>query len=310
MKILLIGATGFIGSVLAKALLQTGYSVSAITRDEQKLNKIDIRLKPIIIDLTSFNPVDVKITEFDLVFNCAGEVKNYLIMRAVHVDATKKLLSMLTQSNTRWVQLSSVGVYDQRTAGTVSENSKFLPIGEYESTKAEAEIFVKNYCLEQGIDFTILRPSNVFSNDMPNNSLRQLIKAIKTGMFFYMGNPNEFRATYVHVDVVVAALIKCGFDSKAINQDFILSDSLSQREFVTLVCDLCNKRVPLLRVPQALIRIAVGVFGWLPNFPLTRSRVDALTNKTIYSNNKIESILKFKHPKTLHETLKEFILKN
>ena len=44
-----------------------------------------------------------------------------------------------------------------------------------------------------------------------------------------------------------------------------------------------------------------SIFGWIPSFPLTPSRVDALTGRCVYSSMKAQKILGFKYSMTLEE---------
>ena len=308
MNILITGATGYIGKKLARELTRMGHSVTAITRDANKLKGLDFPLSIITIDLVNDNLIDLDLSVFDIVYNCAGELKNESLMSKLHVDATMKLLHRISNESTRWVQLSSVGVYGKNVIGIIAENRKFAPIGQYEVTKAEAEIRVKEYCLTHGIPFSILRPSNVFSSDMPNNSLRLLVNFIKRGLFFYMKNPTKVMTNYVHVDDVVIALILCGIDDKAINNDYIVSDTLTQKEFVSIICSSSGKKTPKLFIPHVIMKFLTVILAYIPSMPNLISRVDALSTEVLYSTGKIEKDLGYTKTRPLRQAIADFSL--
>jgi len=57
----------------------------------------------------------------------------------------------------------------------------------------------------------------------------------------------------------------------------------------------------ILRLPKSVVRVIVDIFGRIPGFPLTSSRVDALTGRCIYNSIKVQKILEFKYSMTLEE---------
>jgi len=65
-----------------------------------------------------------------------------------------------------------------------------------------------------------------------------------------------------------------------------------------------NKKI--FRVPEIAVRLIVSIFGWIPKFPLTSSRVDALTNRCVYDATKVQKKLGFKYSMTLEERFKLF----
>ena len=169
---------------------------------------------------------------------------------------------------------------------------------------------IKSYCEKNNIQYSILRPSNVFSDDMPNQSLRKLVSFISTGFFFYVKDPVKVMTNYVHVDDVISALILCGFDDRAINEDFIISDCLSQKEFVKIICDLSGVSSPRFILPYSLARFFIVLFSYIPFIPDYSSRLEAISTTTIYSTDKIEKKLGYKKQNPLGGAIKEFYSKN
>ena len=72
MKVLLIGATGFSGQEVLKALLSQGHSVTAITRNANSLSHKDARLK--VLEGSVLNPLFLEeaLAGQDAVINCLG----------------------------------------------------------------------------------------------------------------------------------------------------------------------------------------------------------------------------------------------
>jgi hypothetical protein len=93
---------------------------------------------------------------------------------------------------------------------------------------------------------------------------------------------------------VAEALALCGFDSRAKNQVFNLSNDCDQAIVINALAEKFNVSVPRLRMNESFVRFISFLFSWLPMFPLKKSRIDSLVGKTLYSTDKIERMLKFK----------------
>ncbi|WP_394242025.1 NAD-dependent epimerase/dehydratase family protein [Halopseudomonas laoshanensis] len=287
MDIMIFGGTGFIGNALAERLCNEGHQVDVLSRKARVSHAGGPNY--LVGDLIAGAYPSLSV--YDVIINCAGEINNQELMRSLHVDALSNVLESLpSHCKTRWIEMSSVGVYGPIHGGVVRESNEFNPVGMYEETKAEAEIMVREVCKVKGIDYTIIRPSNVFGEGMPNRSLAQLLTMVKKGLFFYIGNPDSYVMNYVHVQDVVEITIKSIEQPQARNQDFIISDSISQREFVKVIKEeLGGKRI--VQVPKMLVKLLSRCGNLIPHFPLTGSRVSALTLKSFYSVEKAEKLL-------------------
>ena len=222
-------------------------------------------------------------------------------MRKLHVDGTKQLVHASQGQVGRWVQLSSTGVYGPYRFGVVTEKSPERPSSFYEQTKAEADKIVKR----SGIPYVIIRPTNVFGQTMRNQSLSQLLEMVRKGFFFYIGEVGAL-VNYVNVKDVVDALVMCGIDDSALGNTYILSQTTEVEQMVeSFSSGLDIERKPF-RLPEWPFRQLAKVFGWLPGFPLTVSRIDALTGCCRYDSNKIREDLGFEFDFTLEERFQSF----
>jgi nucleoside-diphosphate-sugar epimerase len=296
MIIAITGSSGFIGKLLVDRHIQQGDQVRLLSR---KTPLKGVNAEYFLGDLSNPN---VDLTSFldgvDILYHCAGEVGNESLMQELHVNGTQRLADAAQGKIGRWVQLSSVGVYGVCRTSVITEDSKELPFGVYEQTKTESDNIVKN----SGTPYVIIRPSNVFGNDMPNQSLRSLLYVARKGLFFFIGKENTSLVNYVHVTDVVEALTRCGSDDKALGEVFNLSQSTTVEKMITSF----ESDKKILRLPEWIVRIIAGIFGWVPRFPLTPSRVDALTGRCVYNSTKVQKVLGFKYSMTLEEGFELF----
>lgn len=313
------GANGFIGQGLVAALYRQGLSIRVLTRRSDCVFPAGVQV--VQGDLTTPDyPLDQFLAGCEVIFHCAGEISDVTTMQLLHIDGTQRLLQATlkeaAQSGQRihWVQLSSVGTYGPpeegaRTDRIVTEVTHPHPVGEYEVTKTRSDELVLQAGEGDLMTYSIVRPSNVFGAMMPNQSLRGLISMVERGLFFYIGQPGAV-ATYVHVDDVAAALMKCAFEPKARGQIYNLSNDCPLEELIKCIALLLGVRSPRIRIPESLIRNVVGLFEGQVNIPLTQSRIDSLVNKTHYLSDKIISELGFKFTKSMPASVEELIKKS
>ena len=302
MIIAITGGSGFIGKQLVNLHTKQGDEVRLLTRKSPKKNS-DINyfvgdLSNPKIDLFDF------VKDVDILYHCAGEINHKTLMEELHINGTQKLVDAAKGRIGRWVQLSSVGAYGKCHNGIITESSIEQPVGIYERTKAESDHIVIN----SRIPYVILRPSNVFGREMLNQSLFQLINLVNRGMFFYLGKKGAL-VNYIAVEDVVEALILCGKHKNAINKIYNLSQTIPLEKMINSFSLGLGVKNKFLRLPESPFRFLIKFFEAFPKFPLTTSRINALTNRCTYKSNKIIKELNFKFKYTLEESFQSIAKK-
>ncbi|MEW5949729.1 MAG: NAD(P)-dependent oxidoreductase [Thermodesulfobacteriota bacterium] len=307
MIVAITGGTGFIGKKLVQRHLAQGDTVRILTRRNRSEISLCPHLKIYRADLTTnSNDLIPFVKGADLLYHCAAELRDTGRMYAVHVQGTSNLLKAAIGRIGRWVQLSSVGVYGPHIAGVVTEETPLNPTGIYEKTKAESDLIILRAAESEAIRFSILRPSIVFGEGMTNRSLFQLVSAIDKGVFFFIGKRGA-SANYIHVDNVVEGLIICGRLPQAEGRIYNLSDWRSMEEFITIIARQLGKSMPSFRIPEGVIRLIVTLLGVIPKFPLSKSRVEALTNRCSYTIARIKQELGYRHVVSIEEGLARLV---
>ncbi|MDI2591267.1 NAD(P)-dependent oxidoreductase [Pseudomonas sp. 681] len=301
MRVLLTGAKGFIGSRLLTCLCEAGHHVRVVTRTVFKCDFESVEV--VHADLTSADvDYDALLSGCDVVFNCAGEIRDEKLMRSLHVDATELMVLAANRLATRerpvhFVQLSSVGAYGpaQGAVRLVDELTIENPKGPYEETKTIADSLVVKNRGNEFYSYAILRPSNVFGKSMSNNSLRQLGRFVSKGKFFYVGNSKKTAiATYVHVDDVVAALMLCGFDVRSKCEVFNISNDCAFSDMINGIADAQGVARPKWSFPEAPLRLMISILNLFFRLPVTQERIDALVARTSYPSTKMQRVFGFK----------------
>lgn len=303
MKVAITGASGFIGRRLVNFHLSRGDNVRVLSRKNNASCLFSTGVTIIPGDLTRLSDKHLPLCEnIDVLYHCAAEIRDESRMYQLHVEGTRSLIRLARHRVKRFVQLSSVGVYGPVFSGQVTENSPPHPVNEYERTKFESDQLVSAANRLGDFDLAILRPSIVFGEDMTNQSLAQLISIIQRGRFFFIGKPGA-SANYVYVDNVVEALYKCATLPQASGEIFNISDWCTMEDLVQTIAQELHIRPAFWRVPRWVAQMASTLKSIYPRFPLSSSRVDAMTSRVTYNCDRIKQVLQHTNNVSISEGL-------
>ncbi|HEU4603248.1 MAG TPA: NAD-dependent epimerase/dehydratase family protein, partial [Steroidobacteraceae bacterium] len=193
-RLLVTGATGFIGSRLALHTHRLGMDVIATGRAElpieiERLN--ELRAANVRVETGVLQDADLAeriLQGRDCVIHLAAaqheSEKPESYFRAVNVETTRALLDRCVAAGVkRFVYGSSIGVYGESGSALLDENSPLRPQNAYTRTKVEAEGLVKRYIGRLGT--CVIRISETYGPG--DQRLLKLFKAIDRGHFMMIG---------------------------------------------------------------------------------------------------------------------------
>jgi nucleoside-diphosphate-sugar epimerase/predicted dehydrogenase len=212
-RVLLTGATGFIGCRVAEILaLRDGWQVRAVIHNPANASRL-ARLPVELIqgDLQDETTLRQLMDGCDAVVHCAvgtawGQRQEIF---KVTVDGTRKLgEAALAAGVKRFVHLSTISVYgdDGAMTGTIDEMTPVKPASgsEYGESKAAAEQAVQEL-VRRGLSAVIFRPARVFG-PFSRIFIERPLAAIAEGQFRWLGDPHV-PADMVYVDSVVQGIV-------------------------------------------------------------------------------------------------------
>ncbi len=161
-KVLITGATGYVGGWVTEALLSNGYEVTALGRRKYPSEKVT----SLIVDIANREGVDQAINgqSFDIVVHLAasGERQGDATLDEINTGGTIKLMKALHSNPPKtFIYLSSIKVYNS-LSGVVNEASYAEGIGSYGYTKQRAERWALSHCHGWGSRVVVLRLSNAY----------------------------------------------------------------------------------------------------------------------------------------------------
>ena len=213
MKILITGASGFIGSFIVEEALRRGFETWAAVRKSSSREYLqDERIKFIELNLSSKEQLmeQLKPHQFDYVVHAAGVTKclNKDDFRRINTEGTKNLaeaLIALQMPLKRFVFVSSLSIFgairEQQPYEEIRETDTPQPNTAYGRSKLEAERYLDS--LGSRIPYIILRPTGVYGPREKDYFI--MAKSIQQHSDFAVGYKRQ-DITFVYVEDVVQAV--------------------------------------------------------------------------------------------------------
>lgn len=223
-KVLVTGATGFIGSLLAERLhIHEGADVRAMVHNWPKaayISRFDLEL--VKADITNYEDVEKAVEGCDYVFHCVG-LGGPNAMK-INADGTENVVKACIKHNVkRVVYLSSVVVHGDKITDGMTADAPFKSYGDvYADAKIEAEKRFWKLTKELNIEASVIRPSYVWG-PMSEWFSVEIIKQMKQNKFYWVDNGSG-SCNAVYVENVVDLALICGQHPKAIGESFLITD--------------------------------------------------------------------------------------
>jgi nucleoside-diphosphate-sugar epimerase len=227
--ILVTGATGFLGSEVAKQLAQQGNPIRCTRRSTSKipafLSPCNENIEWIEADLLDIFSLENSLEGVTQVYNCAAWVSlkqaDKEPMIYTNVTGTGNLADLCRQNGIRMVHVSSVAaIGDAKPGELITENNHLDQATEtdgYAISKLESEMEVWRGIAE-GLDAVIVNPSIIIGPNAGKEGSGALFETVRKGLKFYTMGSGGF------VDVVdVAKCMIALMDSNISGERFIIS---------------------------------------------------------------------------------------
>jgi nucleoside-diphosphate-sugar epimerase len=314
MKVLITGATGFIGSHIVKSLVSKGHKVRTLVRKSSDTS--DIKGPGVDLaygDITDPESLTVAVKGMDAVIHLAAMVSDfgpYKDFIALNIDGVKNILNAAKDEGvSRFVHFSTNDVLGIHKGGVlVNDSFPYKKTGyPYPDTKIEGEKIVFDYYEKFGLPVSVIRPSWVYGPG-DRTFIPEVVDAMRTRMMIYFGDKkNTISLNYI--DNLTDAVLLLLERPEAVGEAFIANDDhpVTWEWLVKKLADGLDLKLPKITLPFGLAmwiaRVVEFVFKLLrikSRPPLTTYAINICGSNMVYSASKMKDVLGYE-PRVLPE---------
>ncbi len=268
MKVLVTGATGFVGSHLTRMLCESGYAVRALYRSRAKLGQFaDLDLEAVQGSLDDLASLERACAGCEILFHVAAKADYWKdeyreALWRINVEGSHNILQAASKAGLRRViftsSASTIGIRPGMKPADESEAFNLPPERFYYAyTKWQAEAVVAQF-LAQGLDIVTLNPAVVIGPGDRNAISGSFI--IETARWQWLTPMSSGSLAAIDVRDVARAHLHA-IDKGRTGERYILSaKNLSYAQWFRLIAAACEVKPPLLATPDWLIEpIARGI---------------------------------------------------
>ncbi len=292
MRVLLTGASGFLGTRVLGKLLGNGFQVYAMTRQNNlycwpkgvMVCHGDIRKPEACMEFTR---------GVDVVVHAAGAKRPTDDLWNVNYHGTSNLIHAAVENGVKgFLHVSSIGVIgaDPFVKRCYDEDSNCDPESIYEKSKWEAELLLRQ-ADTRNMWVCIVRPTNVFGDRGPQKGLLNLATKLKRGHFAYLGGRSSV-CNFVFVEDVAHAIATLCIRPHSKLEIYNISDDCDLSEFVDAMAMELGVAPPSYEPPDFLVACFRSVLREINRVEVFRkhfgvSRLNSIYNRSTFPNARL-----------------------
>lgn len=267
MKVLITGASGFVGSWLVRRLKQEDCEVRVLRRKSSSNHPAEPGVEVFWGDISDVESLNAATKDVHSVFHLAGHVgyskAERAMMEQVNVQGTANVITACRQQSvTRLVHMSSVVAVGASFDGLkpLNENSEFnlhhLDLGYFE-TKHSAEKLVMDAVRRGELDAVAVNPATIYgAADAAKGSRKVQLKVARGKFPFYTGGG----VSVIAVEDVIEATINAWKRGRSGERYILSGENITIKQLFHLIAEASGVQPPRYYLPNPVVR-GIGIVG-------------------------------------------------
>ncbi len=302
MKVLVTGATGFLGGKTIELILKEGHEAVALVRSTSNIEGLPKNIEVREADFFDEASLESAVKDVDAVIHFAAYFDFYPrdedLMFKVNVEGTKNMMNACVGTQVqRFIYCSTTETMGRIRFPPGTEDTELLPDFSYGESKILAEKAIREISNDTDLPHIILRPTGVLGEgDL--YVMFEVAEQLYEGKVFALPTNLSAKFMYTHIDDIVAGFVAALTPMSALNNTFILcpDEPMSWEEFLEILTTRLGVKPPRLRVPAIFAKFGMVLLSPLKNrkknsFFWHGKSVDMMMVDRVYSNDKAKKLL-------------------
>ena len=262
-RVLVTGASGFVGRPLVDALLRAGYAVRTVTRHQISFpDSVEVVIIPDLKNPIDWTPI---LQGVDIIVHLAGPAHSkisedaYSEFDQVNWLATQRLADASKKATIeRFVYISSVRAQVGASAvQPVREQDEPRPTNQYGRSKLAAEQAIR----ASGVPFTIFRPVVIYGPH-PKGNIRTVVRLARSRLPLPVANFTS-RRSLLGVENLISAIIFVLNNPITIGETYLVADlnPMTIGEILTMLRKIQGRSLTTIHAPLVIVRLLLMMCG-------------------------------------------------
>jgi len=290
--IFIAGASGFVGSHIAKKLIAGGHKVIGLVHKRSTENVKGLSIEQREGSLLDLESLRRSVRGANVLVNAVGIIKEVKdkTFDGIHRQGVENLIAAARENGIqRFIQISALG------AGTGIDTAYFR-------TKEAGE----KALAASGLDWTIFRPAMIFGSG--DGFSTQMLAMMKKAPFMPVAGDGKYKLQMVYIEDVAECILCAVENPRTYGQTYCLGgpDVMTMNEILDFLGRWKNIKRMKIHIPLSIMRPMAAIMEKiLPNPPVTPDQLKMLTAERVCDSSVASQVFGVKFKKW-EEAIKEY----
>jgi len=321
MRILVTGATGFIGREIVAELVENNHRVIGLGKNAKHPQADSANHTFLRADITDYKNLSEleKFRDVEAIIHSAGLAHQFgdtgrEQFEAVNIRGTENILNLGIKLRIKhFILIGSTAVYGiNKATGDLKHNSAVFneetapnPQTLYAESKLEGEKICRRMCEEHKIPLTIFRPAPVLGEANVGNAAR-LISAVEKNRFVWIGSGSNLKSLIYKRDVARACVVLVEKKRNGTEIFNLSAEPVRMKDFVNEISANLNVKIIPLEIPANFLEKVFRLndkYAKIKKIEKLAGTIEKWLSEDVYAADKIAALYQFKPQTPISEAI-------